>query len=151
MLVLREVLGFRAAEVAEMLDSTEPSVNSALKRARSAFETRLPAGDRDRAPLPRSARERELVGRFADAFEGGDVDGIVALLTDDAWLDDAAGPARVPGSGGDRAVSCRPYPPAATLSRFRLVATRANGQPAFGRLPQGSTLPDRARHGDAWC
>ncbi|MFL5975870.1 MAG: RNA polymerase subunit sigma-70, partial [Solirubrobacterales bacterium] len=82
--VLGDVLGFRAAEVAEMLDSSEASVTSALQRARASLERRLPAADRERAPLPRSAGERALVGRFADAFEHGDVDAIVALLTDDA-------------------------------------------------------------------
>jgi RNA polymerase sigma-70 factor (TIGR02960 family) len=130
-LVLRDVLGFRAAEVARMLDSSETAVNYALRRARAAFETRPPAGDRERAPLPRSPRERELVGRFADAFESGDIDRIVALLTPDAWLTMPPvpllyqGPAAIAGflstvqAGG-------------ALERFRLVATRANGQPAFG-------------------
>ena len=85
-LVLRDVLGFEPAEVADMLDTSLASVNSALQRARATLEARLPPGHRDRAPLPRSRRERELVGRFAHAFETGDVDGVVALLTDDAWL-----------------------------------------------------------------
>src|SRR5262249_42426047 len=78
-LVLRDVLGFRAAEVAEMLEGTEVSVNSALQRARATLESHHPI-DRERAPLPRSAREREIVARFADAVEGGDVDGMVSLL-----------------------------------------------------------------------
>src|SRR5216684_3455608 len=82
-LVLRDVLGFRAAEVAEMLDSSEASVNSALRRARTAFETRLPSADRERVPLPSSPRERELVGLFADAFERADIERVVELLTDD--------------------------------------------------------------------
>src|SRR5205085_8461132 len=85
-LVLRDVLGFRAAEVAEMLDTTEHSVNSLLRRARAAFETRLPATGRERAPLPNSKLERDVVGRLADAFEAGDIDGVVALLAHDAWL-----------------------------------------------------------------
>ena len=85
-LVLRDVLGFRAAEVAEMLETSEASVNSLLRRARAAFESRLPAAGRERAPLPNSKLEREIVGRFAEAVEAGDVDGMVALLTDDAWL-----------------------------------------------------------------
>ena len=69
-----------------MLETSEASVNSLLRRARSAFESRLPATGRDRAPVPDSKLEREIVGRFAEAVESGDVDGMVALLTDDAWL-----------------------------------------------------------------
>ena len=85
-LVLRDVLGYRAEEVAEMLDTTAHSVNSLLRRARAAFESRLPAAGRERAPLPDSKRERDTVGRFADAIQTGDIDGVVALLTDEAWL-----------------------------------------------------------------
>ena len=131
MLVLRDVLGFRAAEVAELLDVSEAAVNSGLQRARSAFETRLPSAGRERAPLPQSARERELVGRFADAFEGGDVDAIVALLTDDAWLTMPPVPLEYQGPAAiARFLST--VPAGGELQRFRLVATRANGQPAFG-------------------
>ena len=130
-LVLRDVLGFRASEVAGMLDSSEASVNSALQRARAAFETRLPATGRDRAPLPRSTRERELVGRFADAFESGDVDAIVALLTADAWLTMPPVPLQYQGPAAiARFLST--VPAGGALERFRLVATRANAQPAFG-------------------
>jgi RNA polymerase sigma-70 factor (ECF subfamily) len=129
-LVLRDVLGFRAGEVAEMLETTEPSVHSLLLRARAAFESRLPAAGRERAPLPNSKRERDIVGRLADAFEAGDIDGVVALLTDDAWLTmppephEYQGGAAIAGFLNDRAVR-RGAP-------LRLVPTRANGQPAFG-------------------
>ena len=82
--VLRDVLGFRTAEVADMLDTSEVSVKGALQRARATLEEGLPA--RDRTPRPSSARERQLVGCFADAVESGEVDDIVALLTDDALL-----------------------------------------------------------------
>src|SRR6202035_4067110 len=85
-LVLRDVLGLRAAEVAEILDASQASVNSALLRARATLETRLGPDRRDRAPLPSSRHERELVGRFANAFEEGDIERVVELLTDDAWL-----------------------------------------------------------------
>ena len=84
-LVLRDVLGFHSAEVASMLDQSEVSVNSALQRARATLETLQPPRP-DRAPPPHSPAERELVGAFADAFESGDIDRVVALLTDDAWL-----------------------------------------------------------------
>ena len=130
MLVLRDVLGFQAAEVADMLDSTEAAVNSLLRRARAAFETRLPAAGRDRVPLPNSRREREVVGRFADAVETGDIEAVVALLTDDAWLRMPPQPYEYQGAAAigqfldDRAVR-RGAP-------LRLVPTRANGQPAFG-------------------
>ena len=128
-LVLRDVMGFHAAEVADMLDTSETAVNSALQRARQAFDTRLP--NRDRAPAPRSAREREIVGRFADAFQSGDIDGLIALMTDDAVLTMPPlplvyqGPAKI----GD---FLSKVPAGGAISRFRLVSTRANGQPAFG-------------------
>jgi RNA polymerase sigma-70 factor (ECF subfamily) len=128
-LVLRDVLGYRAEEVAEMLDTTAHSVNSLLRRARAAFESRLPAAGRERAPLPDSKRERDTVGRFADAIRTGDVDGIVALLTDEAWLtmppepDEYQGPATI-GSFLRGRMRMRGAP--------LLVPTRANAQPAFG-------------------
>jgi RNA polymerase sigma-70 factor (ECF subfamily) len=129
-LVLRDVLGFRAAEVAGMLDSTEVSVNSALHRARAALDAELPARDRERAPLPRSPRERELVGRFVDAFESADVDRVVALLTEDAWLTMPPEPLAYQG----HAAITRFFRSQSWWGRqaVRLVPTRANGQPAFG-------------------
>src|SRR3954467_6984159 len=102
-LVLRDVLGFRAAEAAEMLDTTEASANSLLGRARGALQARLPASGRERAPVPNSKLERDILGRFADAIEAGDIEGVVALLTDEelekvlyfaasiiTWVDDEA-------------------------------------------------------------
>ena len=84
-LVLRDVLGYRAAEVAEMLGSTEASVNSALQRARAALDA-APERARRRAAARLAAPSATLLARFADAFERGDVDAVVALLTDDAWI-----------------------------------------------------------------
>ena len=129
-LVLRDVLGFRAAEVADMLDTSEAAVKGALQRARAALETRLPAGDRERAPLPRSARERELVGRFVGAVESGDVDGVVILLTDDAWLTMPPQPFEYQGQEAIAAFLRR----RAELrgAPLRVVPTRANAQPALG-------------------
>src|SRR5438105_5510908 len=113
-----------------MLETSEPSVNSLLRRARAAFETRLPAAGRERAPLPNSKRERHIVGRLADAFETGDIDGVVALLTDDAWLTMPPEPYEYQGQGAIGAfLSNRGARRGAPL---RLVPTRANGQPAFG-------------------
>jgi RNA polymerase sigma-70 factor (ECF subfamily) len=137
-LVLRDVLGFHSSEAAEILDSTEVSVNSALQRARATLETALPA--RGRAPLPRSAAERELVSRFADAFEHDDVDSIVALLTDDALITMPPEPLEWQGTDAiaaflqARADARRPR-------AMRLVETRANGQPAFGYYVQDAHAP----------
>ncbi|HET6869106.1 MAG TPA: sigma-70 family RNA polymerase sigma factor [Solirubrobacteraceae bacterium] len=130
-LVLRDVLGFRAAEVAEILGATEVAVNRMLQRARQAVDRTSSPGALQDAPLPDSREERELVSRFATAFQAGDVEGVVALLSDDALMTmppEAAeyhGPAAI-----GRFLST--VPAAGALERFRLVATRANGQPAFG-------------------
>jgi RNA polymerase sigma-70 factor (TIGR02960 family) len=128
-LVLRDVLGFRAGEAAEMLATTEASVNSLLRRAREAFESRLPATGRERAPLPSSKLERDIVGRFADAIEAGDTDRVVALVTDDAWLTMPPEPYEYQGATAIGAfLSDRTVRRGAPL----LVPTRANAQPAFG-------------------
>ena len=129
-LVLRDVLGYRAGEVAEMLVTSEASVNSLLRRARAAFDSRLPTGGRERAPLPNSKVERELVTSFAETVENGDLDGIVALLTDDAWL---TMPPLPHAYQGRNAISAflRGAEERRGAAR-RLVATRANTQPAFG-------------------
>jgi RNA polymerase sigma-70 factor (TIGR02960 family) len=130
-LLLRDALGFRSAEVADMLDSSEVSVNSALQRARATMKAVLPARDRESAPLPRSAKERELAERFAVAFAGDDIDGVVALLTDDAWLTmppatlEYQGPAAI-------AVFLTQSSQYRGSRRPLLIPTRANGQPAFG-------------------
>jgi RNA polymerase sigma-70 factor (ECF subfamily) len=129
-LVLRDVLGFHTAEVAETLDSTEASVKGALQRARATLDERMPAGGRERTPLPRSAREHELVGRFAAAVERGDTAGIVSLLTDDAWVTMPPEPYEYQGRLAiARFLEDRQSRRGALL---RLVPTRANGQPAFG-------------------
>jgi RNA polymerase sigma-70 factor (TIGR02960 family) len=144
-LVLRDVLGFRAAEVAGLLDSSEVSVNSALQRARASLDARLPAADRELAPLPRSARERELVGRFVDAFESADVERVVALLTDDAWLTMPPEPLEYQG----RAAIARFYLTRSWwgIQEARLVPTRANGQPAFGYYLRDPLTPILHAHG----
>jgi RNA polymerase sigma-70 factor (TIGR02960 family) len=130
-LVLRDVLAFRAAEVAEMLGVTEVSVNRALHRARAALERAVPAGQREVAPLPGSREERELVGRFTAAFEAGDVAGVVALLSGDALLTMPPEPLEYQGADAIGHFLST-VPAGGALERFRLVPTRANGQPAFG-------------------
>ncbi len=129
-LVLCDVLGFRAAEAAEILDCDAEAVDSALSGARGAIAGQLPPGWRDRSPLPYSACECEVAGRFADAFERGDADGIVALLTDDAWLTMPPLPFGYQGRAAAEFLSAEPS--RGGTRRFRLIATRANGQPAFG-------------------
>jgi RNA polymerase sigma-70 factor, ECF subfamily len=129
-LVLRDVLGFRTAEVADMLDASEASVKGALQRARAALETRLSASGRVPAPLRNSARERELVGRFADAYQSGNVDEIVALLTDDALVTMPPQPLEYRGPDAIAALLRDRFELRAAA--LRVVPTRANTQPAFG-------------------
>jgi RNA polymerase sigma-70 factor (TIGR02960 family) len=129
-LVLRDVLGFRAAEVADMLDVTEASVKGALQRARARLGNRLGAGDREHARRPTSRGERELVARFADAIESGDIEAMVAVLTEDAWLTMPPQPFEYRGHAAIRSfLQHRARMQGAPL---RVVATRANTQPAFG-------------------
>ena len=127
-LVLRDVFGFRAAEVAEMLEATEIAVNRLLHRARRAMDH---DGTLAEAPLPDSPEERALVARFATAFQSGDVPGVVALLTGDALM---TMPPEAAEYIGPEAIGrfLSTVPAAGALERFRLVPTRANGQPAFG-------------------
>jgi RNA polymerase sigma-70 factor, ECF subfamily len=140
-LVLRDVLGFQAAEVAEMLETTEASVTSALQRARATLDARTPS-DRARAPLPSSTRERELASRFADAFEHDDVDGIIALLTDDAWVTMPPEPWEYQGPEAiERFLRDRVSARARARIGIRLIPTRANGQLAFGHYMQDAHAP----------
>jgi RNA polymerase sigma-70 factor (ECF subfamily) len=127
-LVLRDVLGYSAAESASILETTEASVKGALQRARAALaKQRI---DPARAPLPDSPQERELVGLFVEAFESGDTKAVVALLADDAWLTMPPYPFEYQGKEAIRLFlehRARVRDP-----RRRVVPTRANGQPAFG-------------------
>ncbi len=138
-LVLRDVLGFSAAEVAEMLETSEGSVTSALQRARATLEQRVPPG-RERAPLPHSERERKLLGRFADAFERGEVDRIVELLTGDALLTMPPQPLEYEGPEAIAAFLADRF---ATHEgrRVQTIWTRANGQPAFGHYIEDAHAP----------
>jgi RNA polymerase sigma-70 factor (ECF subfamily) len=138
-LVLRDVLGFQAAEVADMLDGSEASANSALQRARATLDARHPAA-RERAPLPRSARERDLLARFAEAFENGEIDAVVQLLTDDALLTMPPQPLEYQGRDTIGAFLEDRFA-THTGRRVRLVPTRANGQPAFGHYIDDAHTP----------
>ncbi len=125
-LVLRDVLGFSAAETAGLLDSTPASVNSALARARSGFR---PERDPEQVPLPRSPAEANVVQRFVEAFERGDAGEVVAVLTEDARLTMPPEPLECNGGGAiaDFMKRTRFWGP-----ELKLVPTRANNQPAFG-------------------
>jgi RNA polymerase sigma-70 factor (TIGR02960 family) len=129
-LVLRDVLGFDTADAAAALGSSEASVKGALQRARATLDERLAPGSLERAPLPNSPLERELVGHFATAVERGDTRGIVSLLTDDAWL--TMPPEPYEYQGGEAIARFLDDRAARRGAHYRLVATRANGQPAFG-------------------
>ncbi|MGH9117180.1 MAG: RNA polymerase subunit sigma-70 [Acidimicrobiales bacterium] len=130
-LVLRDVLGFRARDVAAMLHDSEASVKGALQRARANLDDRHPPRDRDRAPPPRSTVERAVAGRFAEAFANDDIEHVVALLTDDARLAMPPCPHSYQGRAaiGDFLAASAAW---RGVRRYQLVATRANTQPAFG-------------------
>jgi RNA polymerase sigma-70 factor (TIGR02960 family) len=129
-LVLRDVLGYRAGEVAGMLDATQESVQSALKRARATVDNHLADSQNSRpARQPDTAAEHQLVARFTDALERADVEALVGLLVDDVRL--SMPPAMLEYRGIDVA---RQFFAAATLRpgrSYRVVQTRANGQPAL--------------------
>jgi RNA polymerase sigma-70 factor (TIGR02960 family) len=130
-LILRDVLGFHASEAARIMDTSEESVTSALKRARATLERQQRSpGHLEPAPPPHSAAEQELVARFTRAFETADVEGLVALLTEDAWLTMPPMPLEYQGrelaAQFLRATALRPG------WTVRLLPARANGQPAFG-------------------
>ncbi len=129
-LVLRDVLGFHASEVAEMLDSTVESVNSALKRARANLEGRWSPGDHPTA-LAGVGRpsDNATVAAFARAWESADVDALVALLTDDVFISMPPMPLEYEGRDLAARVCAGIF---SAGRRFDLVPTRANGQPAFG-------------------
>jgi RNA polymerase sigma-70 factor (ECF subfamily) len=141
-LILRDVLGFSAKETAESLDTTVPSANGALRRARAAIQERVP--DQSQQATLRALGDRklrEIVERFADSFERGDVDAILAMLTDDAAF--AMPPYPEWCRGRDR-VGESWLMPEGPAPRLRYVPTRANGQLALGAYairPDGYYAP----------
>ena len=129
-LILRDVLDFPAREVARMLGTTEESVKSALKRARAALQRQLPPSSRREPPPPRgSAAEQDLVDRLTRAYQNGDVDGLVALLTEDVLMTMPPIPLEYLGRElVARFLRAAIFRPGITC---RPVPTRANGQPAL--------------------
>jgi RNA polymerase sigma-70 factor (TIGR02960 family) len=137
-LILRDVLGFHASEVAGMLEVTVESVNSALKRARASLQRRQQsAAGHQPPPAAGSPAEEAIVAMFARAWESADLDALVALLTDDVFI---AMPPEPFGYEGRDLVAHYWARQLGAGRRFDLVPTRANGQPAFGaylRVPAG--------------
>ena len=118
--VLVDVLDFTTAEAAEMLDVTPTAVKGLLQRARAALGP---------PPAPPSADEQALADRFARAFAADDIDGVIALLTDDAWL--AMPPAPHVYVGREAIAAFLRASAAYRTWRYEPTPTRVNGQPAF--------------------
>jgi len=153
-LILREVLGFSAAEVAEELDTTVASVNSAMQRARASLDERLP--DESQQAVARrlgDAELREIVDRYVAAWEAGDVEAVVGMLAEDVVV--TMPPMATWYAGRDAArVFLEEFAFARRWSRdrevfeagvrdVRLVRTSANGQPAlaaYNRDPEDGRL-----------
>jgi RNA polymerase sigma-70 factor (ECF subfamily) len=147
-LILREVLGFSAKEVADTLDTTTASVNSALQRARAAVEERTP--EQSQQANARALGDdgvREVVRSYVDAWDRGDIDAVVAMLTEDAafsmpplatWYGGAAG-------GHAELTDFMHVGPLSGEWRWRHVGVQANGQPALAFYSwdeeQGTHLP----------
>jgi RNA polymerase sigma-70 factor (ECF subfamily) len=134
-LILRDVLGFTASKAAQILGSTEESVTSALKRARATMHKGFSHGT-EPPSAPESASEKQLIERLTRTYEDGDVDGIIALFTEDAWLTMPPWPLQYQGRDAiARFLAMIAFRDGRT---YRLVPTRANGQLAFGAYLRGA-------------
>jgi RNA polymerase sigma-70 factor (TIGR02960 family) len=141
-LILRDVLGFHASEVADMLGSSVESVKSALKRAHASLQRRRPTtDDRESPPASGSPTEDAIVAEFVRAWESADLDALVALLTDDAFMSMPPMPFEYEGRDVVTRFCASLF---GAGRRFDLVPTRANGQPAFGAYLRA---PTGIRHG----
>jgi RNA polymerase sigma-70 factor (TIGR02960 family) len=127
-LLLRDVLGYRASETARLLGLTEDAVTNALRRARATMESARPSGPP--SPPPGGPQERALVDRFVAAFTDLDVDALVALMTDDAWVRMPPLPFEYRGTAAVHRFFTATAPHRGQIAR--LVPVRANGQPAWG-------------------
>jgi len=139
-LILREVLRWKASEVAELLDTSVASVNSALQRARSALASSdVSSAD---AAAPMDEGRQELLDRYVAAFEQFDMDSLISLLHEDATLSMPPYELWLQGHADLRAWFVGP---GAHCEGSRLVAVTANGSPAFGQYrpsgPGGSHEP----------
>jgi RNA polymerase sigma-70 factor (ECF subfamily) len=136
-LILRDVLDFRTQEVAEMLETSVASVESALKRARVSVRRRRPIVG-DPPPAPASAAEEAIAARFVSAYEAADLDALLDLLTDDVFMSMPPIPLEYEGRDAVAGFCAAVFDAG---RRLELVQTRANGQPAFGaylRSPDGT-------------
>jgi RNA polymerase sigma-70 factor (ECF subfamily) len=126
-LLLRDVLGWSASEAAELLESSVASVNSALQRARATVEERAP--QLEVAESDTGVRQADLLGRYVAAWEASDIDSLVTLLREDAVM---VMPPWSQWYRGSAAIGTFLRWGMRSERRFRLVATRANAQPAYG-------------------
>ena len=130
-LILRDVLGYSTREVAEMLDSGEQAIASALKRARATLRQELSQSEEHPPPpAPNSSAEQKLVAAFTHTYSTADVQGLVAILTEDVRVSMPPWPFQYHG----RELAAQ-FHTAVTFREgrtYRLIPTRANGQPAFG-------------------
>jgi RNA polymerase sigma-70 factor (ECF subfamily) len=127
--LLRDVLGFGTDEVAAMLKTSQTAVKGTLQRGRAALETARDTSGRP--PRPRSAEERDLARRFADAYVAADIDGVLTLLTDDAWLSMPPAPHQYHGLPAIRSFLEASFNFRGERKAY-LVPGRANNQPSFG-------------------
>ena len=141
-LILRDVLGFRTREVAEMLGTSLESVESALKRARVSVQRRRPVLG-DPPPAPTSAAEEAIAARFVSAYEAADLDALLGLLTDDVCMSMPPIPLEYEGRDAVAGFCAAVFDAGRRLELVR-TQTRANGQPAFGAYLRG---PDGTRPG----
>jgi RNA polymerase sigma-70 factor (ECF subfamily) len=128
-LVLRDVLDFSAGEVAAMLDTTQQSVHSLLKRARATLAKEIDAGGARPEP-PGTAAERDLIDRLTRAFADADVAGLIDLMADDVWV--RMPPVPLEYQGRDLAREFFSTIAFRNGRRYHLVPTRSNRQPALG-------------------
>jgi RNA polymerase sigma-70 factor (ECF subfamily) len=137
-LILRDVLGWTSPEVADLLETSVAAVNSALQRARATIDESLPTA----GPAPAAEDERELLHRYVQAFANDDVDGLVAILREDAVLRMPPQPAVI---GADSIAGFfRSVAPGGTWVNFHHTPTRANGRPAvviYTRTATGELIP----------
>jgi RNA polymerase sigma-70 factor (ECF subfamily) len=133
-LILCEVLRWKASEVSALLDTSVASVNSALQRARATLEAQDLDPDDVRPPV--DDEQRELAARYAEAFERYDMDALTALLAEDATL---SMPPYALWMRGHADIRTWMLGPGYQCEGSRMVATTANGSPAFGQYRRSET------------